>query len=238
MPPWAFSCRHLLVYLSVQINACVMMIFKMIHAKYSLKFCAIGLYFISIVTCLPTVSALAQASDYETCLLSVSKVTPLYISLWTAAVLSAPKSLENIKIIYAYPRDAVDVEKMTERNTDNWLVGEIDNDRQLVIGRPSSQENYHSWFERSLSESSESNGFNNIVSDSQIQALSDSVYEKVYWTSKLRWQSAINWATHNKQVLDEKYSQTDVNSNTETALFKVLKRTSTSSSCLRVVTEE
>ena len=140
MPPWAFSCRHLLVCLSVQINTCVMMIFKMIHAKYSLKFCAIGLYFISIVTCLPTVSALAQASDYETCLLSVSKVTPLYISLWTAAVLSAPKSLENIKIIYAYPRDAVDVEKMTERNTDNWLVGEIDNDRQLVIGRPSSQE--------------------------------------------------------------------------------------------------
>ena len=215
----------------------------MANAKYSLKFCAINLYLILIGTCLPTVSALAQAGVDETCLLSVNKVTPLYVSLWTGAVLFAPKSLENIKIIYAYPRDAVDIEKTTKRNTGNWLVGEIDNDRQLVIGRPSSQENYHSWFERSLSESLKPDGFNNIVTDSQIQALSDSVSEKVYWTSKLRWKSAISWATHKKQALDEKYSQTDVNSNTEEALFKVLKRTNPPSSCLntefaRVVTEE
>ena len=175
-----------------------MMIFKMTHAKYSLKFCAISLYLIS--TCLPTAFAQSQAG----CLLSVNKVTPLYVSLWAGAVLTAPKSLENIKIIYTYPinvgyaqlADAVGVEKT---NIDNWLVGKIDNDRQLVIGKPPpiatlrpSQEN--DWLE-GLTDP-ERNGLN-IVTDNQIKALSDSSDEKIYWTSKLRWESAIDWTTDN-----------------------------------------
>ena len=154
--------------------------FKLTHAKYPLKFCAVGLYLILIGTCLPTAFTQTQAEADETHLLYVNKVTPLYVSLWTGAVLFAPKSLENIEVIFLYPIDAV--EESDTRNIGNWLWGSIDNDRQLVIRRPSS------------SDIDDIRGELSIVTESQIQTLPEPGQDQVYWTSKPRWEEAINWA--------------------------------------------
>ena len=192
------------------------MTFKLTCAKWPLKFCTVSLYLISIGTCIPSAFAQSQASAYETGLLSVNQVSPFYVSLWTGAVLFAPKSLENIEIIYLYPMDAV--EESDKRNIENWLIGKIENDRQLVIGKPPSQDNTN-WGELSLylSES----GLSKIVTDSPIPALSDSNHEKIYWTSKLRWNNAIDWATHKQKVWVEKYPKADINLYTETTSLQV-----------------
>ena len=192
------------------------MTFKLTRAKWSLKFCTVSLYLISIGTCLPTAFAQSQASAYETCLLSVNQVSPFYISLWTGAVLFAPKSLENIEIIYLYPMDAV--EESDKRNIENWLIGKIDNDRQLVIGKPPYQDNSN-WGEH-LSYLSES-GLSKIVTDSPIPTLSDSNREKMFWTSKLRWKSALDWATSKQNVWGENFPKTDINLHTETTSLQV-----------------
>lgn len=192
------------------------MTFNLTCAKCSLKFCTASLYLISIGTCLPSAFAQSQASADETCLLYVNQVSSFYVSLWTGAVLFAPKSLENIEIIYLYPMDAV--EESDKRNIENWLVGKIDNDKQLVIGKLPSQNN-SDWAD--LSSYSSESGMSKIVTDSPIPALSDSNREKVFWTSKLRWKSAIDWATRKQKVQGEKYPKTDFNLHTEIASLQV-----------------
>ena len=110
------------------------------------------------------------------------------------------------------------VEESDKRNIENWLIGKIDNDRQLVIGKPPYQDNSN-WADLSsyLSES----GLSKIVTDSPIQALSDSNREKVFWTSKLRWNNAIDWATHKQKVLDKKSPKADINLYTETTSLQM-----------------
>ena len=192
------------------------MTFKLTCAKWPLKFYTASLYLISIGTCLPSAFAQSQASAYETYLLYVNQISTFYVSLWTGAVLFAPKSLENIEIIYMYPMDAV--EESDKRNIENWFIGKIDNDRQLLIGKPPSQNNSN-WAEH-LSYLSES-GLNKIVTDSPIPDLSDSNSEKVFWTSKLRWKSAIDWATHKQKVWGEKSPKAESNLHSETASLQV-----------------
>ena len=110
------------------------------------------------------------------------------------------------------------VEESDQRNIENWLLGKIDNDKQLVIGKPPSQD--HSNWAENLSYLSES-GLNKIVTDSPIPVLSDANREKIYWTSKLRWNSAIDWATHKQKVWGEKSPKADINLHTETASLQV-----------------
>lgn len=159
------------------LNTLVIMMFMLNHAKIPLKFCAVGLCLISIGTCFPTALAHPHAGADEIYLLSVKRVTSLYATLWTGAILFAPKRMEDIEIIYSYSIDAV--EELDTRNIGNWLWGNLENDRQLVIRRPTSSDVDDSW---------------RIVTESWIRTLPAPSREQVYWTSKVRWKEAIDWA--------------------------------------------
>lgn len=156
------------------------MTFKLTHAKNPLKFCAFGLFLISIGTCVPTALAQSQAGADETHLYSlpVTKVTPLYTSLWTGAILFFPQSLENFKIVYLYPKDTV--KESDKRDIDNYLPVNLINDQQLDIKRPAS-------------DASDDSSGNFIATDSRIQNLAKHSEEQIYWTSPPNWEKANNW---------------------------------------------
>ena len=184
----------------------------MTYAKYPLKFCAIGLYFILIATCVPT--AFAQSQDYTLpCLLSVNKVTPRDVSLWTGAALFAPEILEKIEIIYTYPIDGVlrndvliDAEtNLRKINTNSILIGKLGSVNQFVVkGSLSSllaQENNPHPAKALARPRAISDTEDRAITRDQIPNLPDYSGEKKYWTSKQRWESAI--AHSKKQVWAE-----------------------------------
>ena len=190
----------------------------MTYVKYPLKFCAIGLYCNLIATCVPTTFAQSQ-DDTHPCLLSVNKVTPLDVSLWTGAALFAPEISENIEIIYTYPIDDVlrdDVTNSSKIDIDSILIGKIVSDNQLVVERPLSslvQEN--SWATHRIARPEVNLDIEDrwFIAGDQIQNLPDGYSgEKRHWTLKQSWESAM---THsNKRVLAEEYSQIEVNPDT------------------------
>ena len=190
----------------------------MTYAKYLLKFCAIGLYFILIATCVPTVFAQSQ-DDTHPCLLSVNKVTPLDVSLWTGAALFAPEILENIEIIYTYPIDDVPIDDVT-KSSNFLLIGKRYSDKQLLV------EGWLSSFVQkndipastALSAAGTMMAFSAgrgaildiedrlLITRDQIQDLADYSGEKRHWTLNQSWESAI---THHSKKRE--YSQIEVN---------------------------
>ena len=219
-----------------------MVILKMTYAKYPLKFCAIGLYFILIATCVPT--AFAQSlNDTYPCKLFVKSVTPLDVSLWTGAALFAPEVLENIEIIYTYPIDdglSNDfLEALTKsiiNETNSILIGKEISEDQLVV-----EGSFSSWFDTrsAMAHSAEPGAISDteyfkstigsflqnqnsaeawIIAGDQIQDLPIGYNDgerRIRWTWKQSWESAEStMAQFKKQGWAEEYSQIKVNPDT------------------------